>query len=96
MYDHFQQQGKSPFTISDLLRGKDLEIVAASLLLLGKLKVESVQIYRSQPIIFVTLIGEFNSEKDNKKETLADFLERSGDVSFEDMVEGLKNSMKKQ
>ena len=36
------------YTLSDLLKGKDIEIVAASLLLLGKLKVDSVQLFRDR------------------------------------------------
>ena len=61
MYNNFNQNPNSKYTLGDLLKGKDLEIVAASLLLLGKLKVESVQLFRDKPVISVTLLGEFKN-----------------------------------
>lgn len=93
MYDHSQQQGKTPFTVSDLLKGKELEIVAAALLLSGKLKVDAVQLFRSQPVIFVSLVGSLGSEKEGKDNTMADFLERTGNLEVDDMIERLKDAM---
>lgn len=93
MYDKSQQQCKTPFTVSDLLSGKELEIIAAALLLSGKLKVDAVQLYRSQPIIFVTLVGSFDSEKEEKKDTMADFLGRTGDLEANEMLERLRETM---
>lgn len=94
MYNHFQQQGKSPYTISDLLKGKDLEIIAASLLLLGKLKVDSVQVFRSQPVIYVSLLGEFKTSKDEKTNTLAKFLEENGNMTMNEVFERIKMSLR--
>ncbi|MDW0112036.1 MULTISPECIES: hypothetical protein [Sporosarcina] len=93
MYNHFQQHGKSSYTISDLLKGKDIEIIAATLLLLGKLKVDSVQIYRSQPIIYVSLLGEFKSSKADQVNTLTDFLAANGDLTMDEVFEGIKKRM---
>lgn len=93
MYDHSQQHGKTPFTISDLLKGKDLEIVAAALLLAGKLKVDAVQIFRSQPVVFISLVGSFGKAEETQKDTLADIIERSGDFEVDDMIEQLRQKM---
>lgn len=82
--------------MNDLLKGKNLEIVAASLLLLGKLKVDSVQIYRSQPIIYVSLIGEFKSLAKDKEKSLADFLERNDNMTVDEILEGIKKAMNKE
>lgn len=82
----------SQYTINDLLKGKDLEIIAASLLLLGKLKVDSIQLYRNSPTVTVTLIGAFQngSQKNNK---MADFLNENGDITIDEIFEGIQNRM---
>jgi len=82
----------SQYTINDLLKGKDLEIIAASLLLLGKLKVDSIQLYRNSPTVSVTLIGAFQngSQKNNK---MADFLNENGDITIDEIFEGIQNRM---
>lgn len=47
------------YSIHDLFKDKKLEIVAAALLLTGKLKVDSVEIFRDSPVVNVTLIGQY-------------------------------------
>ena len=91
VYNNFNQNPNSKYTLGDLLKGKDLEIVAASLLLLGKLKVESVQLFRDKPIISVTLLGEFKSLNDKKVNEMADFLE--GERGF-DIRRGIRGNKK--
>ncbi len=83
------------YTLSDLLKGKDIEIVAASLLLLGKLKVDSVQLFRDQPVIAVSLLGQFKQMGDTKANELADFLEKNGDMTLDEVFEGIKKRMAK-
>ncbi|WP_346014194.1 hypothetical protein [Sporosarcina sp. E16_8] len=95
MYNNFNQNPNSKYTLGDLLKGKDLEIVAASLLLLGKLKVESAQFYRDKPIISVTLLGEFKHLNDNKVDEMADFLEKNGDLTLDEVFDGIKRRMDK-
>lgn len=51
------------YTIQDLLTGNQLEIVAACLLLTGKLKVDSVEIFRNSPVVAVSVIGEYKNKK---------------------------------
>ena len=107
MYDHYQQrpnpnqQKPNPYqqkpnpsyTINDLLKGKDLEIVAASLLLLGKLRVDSVELFRDEPSVVVSLVGKFNKAKNGKSNQMADFLKENGDMTLDDLFEGIKKRM---
>ncbi len=95
VYNNFNQNQNSKYTLGDLLKGKDLEIVAASLLLLGKLKVDSVQLFRDKPVISVTLLGEFKHLNDNKVNEMADFLEKNGDLTLDEVFEGIKRRMDK-
>ncbi len=95
MYNNFNRNSNSKYTLSDLLKGKDLEIVAASLLLLGKLKVDSVQLFRDKPVISVTLLGEFKNLNDRKVDEMTDFLEKNGDMTIDEIFEGFKKRMNK-
>lgn len=97
MSDHrFRDQMNSKYTIQDLLKGKDLEIIAASLLLLGKLKVESVQLFRNSPIISVTLIGKYRNSDDDKTNPMADFLDQNGDITMDEVFDALTKRMNKK
>lgn len=89
------RKSHASYTLSDLLKGNDIEIVAASLLLLGKLKVDSVQLYRDQPIIAVSLLGEFKTLKESKVNEMTDFLEKNGDMTLDEIIESLKKKMAK-
>lgn len=84
----------SSYTLNDLLKGKDLEIIAASLLLLGKLKVDSVQLYRNSPTVTVTVIGAFQNESKNNNK-MADFLNENGDITIDEIFEGIQKRMNK-
>lgn len=95
VYNNFNRSSNSKYTLGDLLKGKDLEIVAASLLLLGKLKVDSVQLFRDKPVISVTLLGEFKSFNDKKVNEMANFLEENGDMTLDELFEGIKKRMNK-
>ena len=95
VYNNFNRNPNSKYTLDDLLKGKDLEIVAASLLLLGKLKVDSVQLFRDKPVISVTLLGEFKNLNDRKVNEMTDFLEGNGDLTLDELFEGIKRRMNK-
>jgi hypothetical protein len=95
VYNNFNHNSNSKYTLGDLLKGKDLEIVAASLLLLGKLKVDSVQLFRDKPVISVTLLGEFKNLNDRKVDEMTEFLEKNGDMTIDEIFEGLKKRMNK-
>lgn len=94
---HFHKQKNSTYTVHDLLKGKDLDIIAASLLLLGKLKVESVQLFRNSPTIGVTLIGKYKNLKDDTAEkNMSDFLDENGDMTLDEVFEELSKRMNKK
>ena len=93
---HFHKKKNSTYTLHDLLKGKDLDIIAASLLLLGKLKVESVQLLRNKPTIGVTLIGKYRNLKDDKSEDMSDFLDENGDMTLDEVFEALSKRMNKK
>lgn len=93
--NNYNHRKNSTYTLNDLLKGKDLEIVAASLLLLGKLKVDSVELYRNKPVIAVSLLGEFKKINGQKVNEMADFLERNGDLTIDEIFEGIKKRMSK-
>jgi hypothetical protein len=93
---HFHKQKKSTYTLDDLLKGKDLDIIAASLLLLGKLKVESVELFRNSPTIGVTLIGKYKNLKDDRSENMSDFLDENGDMTLDEVYEALSKRMNKK
>ncbi len=95
MHNNFNRNPNSTYTLGDLFKGKDLEIVAASLLLLGKLKVDSVQLFREKPVISVTLLGEFKSFNDKKVNEMANFLEENGDMTLDELFERIKKRMNK-
>ncbi len=84
----------SSYTLNDLLKGKDLEIIAASLLLLGKLKVDSVLLYRNSPTVTVSLIGSFQNDSKNSNK-MADFLNDNGDITIDEIFDGIQKRMNK-
>ena len=97
MYSNNSNRNKnSTYTLNDLLKGKDIEIVAASLLLLGKLKVDSVQLFRDRPVIAVSLIGEFKQMNGQKADEMTDFLAKNGDMTLDEIIEGFKKRMNKE
>jgi len=86
------------FTLEDLLKDKHLEIVAAALLLSGKLKVDAVTLFRNSPVIQVNLLGQFlangNGNGNDKSNALADFLQENGDMTLDDIVDAFQKRMK--
>src|SRR5699024_12761348 len=84
------------FWIQDLLKGKNLEIVAAALLLTGKLKVDSVELFRMSPVVNVTLVGKYVTRETNKRTALPNFLEENGDVTLDEVFNVIQTRMKKE
>lgn len=93
--DRFRKQMNSNYTLQDLLKGQDLEIIAASLLLLDKLKVNSVQLFRNSPEILVTLAGNYQTTDDDKT-NMDEFLKANGDLTFDEVLETLNKQLKKK
>ncbi|MCL7749418.1 hypothetical protein [Halalkalibacter alkaliphilus] len=98
-YQPYQQNDKTPkskkpkvssYNVQDLFTGKNLDIIAAALLLSGKLKVDAVELYRSSPVVTVTLLGEFLTPGNDKSNALADFLKENGDMTLDDVFEAFQ------
>lgn len=83
------------FSIQDLLKGKNLEIVAAALLLTGKLKVDSVELFRMSPVVNVTLVGKYVTRETKKMNALANFLEENGDLTLDEVFDAIQTRMQK-
>lgn len=81
------------FTLEDLVKGKQLDLVAAALLLTGKLKVDSVELFRDSPIVGVSLLGKFPSNKKKRRNPMVDFLLENGNLTFEDVFEAFQERM---
>ncbi|WP_394191176.1 hypothetical protein [Paenisporosarcina quisquiliarum] len=91
--DQFHNKINSSYTLHDLLKGKDLEIITASLLLLGKLKVDYVSLFRNTPDVSVTLIGKYKKTKEDKANSLTEFLNENGDITMDEVFEALSKRM---
>ena len=93
---HFHKKINSTYTLADLLKGKDLDIICASLLLLGKLKVDSVELYRNSPDIGVSLVGRYRSLEDDRKNDLDNFLDQNEDITLDEIFNALSKRMNKK
>ncbi|WP_429842143.1 hypothetical protein [Brevibacillus sp. FIR094] len=77
------------------LTGPNLEILVAVLLLTGKLRVDSVQLFR-QATMIVGLTGEFITLGDlnNKNvDNMLKFLNDNGNMTVDDIISALKKKM---
>ncbi|GAA0603870.1 hypothetical protein GCM10009001_21190 [Virgibacillus siamensis] len=76
------------FTTADLLRQRNLEIVAAALLVTGKLKIDYVTVYRDEPTVDVLITGELPqpNSKNNNMNRMAKFLKDNGDMTINDVM----------
>ncbi|WP_026702709.1 hypothetical protein [Salibacterium aidingense] len=85
-----------PYTMSDLFQGENLDIIAAVLLITGKLRVNSAELYRGEPTVLVTLIGEYRKSSSSKSEKLAAFLEENGDMTVDDVLHAVRRRMQEE
>jgi len=85
-------------SVQDLLRGKQLEIVTAALLITGKLKVDVISVFRDSPVISVNLLGQFRTKPNgnDKSSALAQFLEENGDMTIDDIINAIQKRMSKR
>ncbi|HEX6594379.1 MAG TPA: hypothetical protein VF095_07305 [Bacillota bacterium] len=93
--DEVPPKSIAKFSMQDLLKGKNLELVAASLLLSGKLKVDSVELFRMSPVVNVTLIGKYVTRETDKTNASADFLEENGDLTLDEVFDAFQKRMQK-
>ncbi len=83
------------YSLHDLLKGKNLDIVAAALLLSGKLKVDSVELFRGSPVIVVSLLGKYKTLENEKVSKITEFLADNGDMTLDDLFEAIKQRTQK-
>ncbi|RSL35235.1 hypothetical protein D7Z54_01310 [Salibacterium salarium] len=81
--------------IHDLFQRRDLEYVVAALLLLDKLSVDSVLLYRGSPVVELTLLGRYKTLHDDKINDLVDFLDKNGDMTIDDFFTALNKKIKR-
>lgn len=97
MNDHqFHKQINPQYTLNDLLKGKDLDIICASLLLLGKLKVDSVELFRNSPTVGVSLVGKYRTIQDDEKKDMDEFLHSNGNMTLDEVFNSLTKRMNKK
>ncbi|WP_100012137.1 hypothetical protein [Lentibacillus sediminis] len=76
------------YTTADLLSDRNLEIIAAALLVTGKLRIDYVSIYRDEPAIDVLLTGAFlqPNSKNKNMDQMAKFLKENGNMTVDDII----------
>ena len=78
--------------------GTSLELIVASLLLTGMLRVDSVQLFR-QATMIVGLTGKYitlddlNNNNNNHVESMVNFLNENGNVTVDEIFQALKKKM---
>ncbi|WP_018922996.1 hypothetical protein [Salsuginibacillus kocurii] len=88
---------KDPVSVHDLFSGKHLEIVTAALILSGKLDVYSIELFRTDPLVGVYLIGGFPSFPENNEngiEPLAKFMEDNPDMTVAELIQRFEENKK--
>ncbi|WP_010278234.1 hypothetical protein [Paenibacillus senegalensis] len=74
------------------LKDKKLEVVVAALLLTGKLKVDSVQLYRNASTV-ISLVGQFKTIgglNNSNIESMVNFLNKNGNMTLDEVVEAFR------
>lgn len=77
---------------SSPLKDKKLEVVVAALLLTGKLRVDSVQLFRNASTV-ISLVGQFktlNGLNGSNIENMVNFLDQNGNMTLDEVVEAFK------
>lgn len=78
--------------VNDLIQNKSPEIVIAALLLSGKLKFDSVQLFREASLI-VSLVGTFNKNDSDRVDQMVEFLDDNGDMTIDEIFKALKKKV---
>jgi hypothetical protein len=90
--DKNKKQNNRRSSANSPLKNKNLEIIVASLLLTGKLKVDSIEIFREASTV-ISLVGKFNtlSALNNSNiSKMTKFLDDNGDMTIDEVFAALK------
>ncbi|MFD3257705.1 MULTISPECIES: hypothetical protein [Paenibacillus] len=85
------KNGKSKTSSSKSKKNKSLEYTVAALLLTGKLRVDSVQLFREASLV-ITLTGQYKTLAMNGTniDKMVKFLDNNGDMTLNEVIEALK------
>ncbi|MFJ9499068.1 hypothetical protein [Brevibacillus centrosporus] len=95
--DAQKNQTNNQSTALPCFPGTSLELIVASLLLTGKLRVDSVQLFR-QATMIVGLTGKYITLDDlnnsnNNVDSMVNFLNENGNVTVDEIFQALKKKM---
>lgn len=84
------------YNVQDLFQDKKLDIIAAALLITGKLKVDSVEMFRDSSAVNVTLVGKYKTKNNKRVNNMIDFIDENGDITLNEVVEAMSFIMNKK
>ncbi|GAB1156446.1 hypothetical protein YWY31_24710 [Paenibacillus illinoisensis] len=74
------------------LKGRNLELIVAALLVSGKLRVDSVTLFREATLV-VELVGQYKTLKNitpSNTDKLVEFLSQNGDMTLDDVIQAFQ------
>lgn len=77
------------------LKGKNLEIIVAALLVSGKLRVDNVTLFREATLV-VGLTGKYKTLQNitpTNTDKLVEFLNQNGDMTLDDVMKAFQQKM---
>lgn len=86
-----KKKNVNSYTAADLLLGRNIEIIAAALLITGKMRVRFVTIHREEPRVDALISGNLiqpNSGNSNMN-IMKNFLKDNGDMTVNEIVEAI-------
>ncbi|GGH37910.1 hypothetical protein [Paenibacillus segetis] len=90
--DKNKRQNNKSSTPKSSQKNKSLEVIVASLLLTGKLKVDSVELFREASTV-ISLVGKFNTLSDLGNpniDKMTKFLDDNGDMTLDEVFTAFK------
>lgn len=78
--------------LNNIMQSKKPELAIVALLLSGKLKFDSVSLFREASLI-VSLVGAFNKMDTDRVNQMADFLDENGDMTIDEIFKAFKRKV---
>src|SRR5699024_8410840 len=78
--------------LNNIIRSKKPELAIVSLLLSGKLKFDSVELFREASLV-VSLVGAFNKMDTDRVNQMVDFLDENGDMTIDEIFKAFKRKV---
>ena len=80
--------------LTDIMQSKKPELVIVALLLSGKLKFDSVELFREASLV-VSLVGAFKGADTDRVNQMVDFLDENGDITIDEIFDAFQQKMQK-